>query len=133
MDRKLQNQEIQRLIRLGESARSGIQRETLVLRQRLDLASRIRGTIKNHPTGWILGAMGTGLTISRLLFRSRRQKPTPAATRKSLPMVALGLTLTAIRPFAKVWLADQVKRYLAGQLATTGRRPSLQASNQNIP
>lgn len=128
MDRKLQDQEIQRLIQLGDSARSGIQRETLILKQRLDLPSRIRGAIKSHPTGWILGAAGAGLTMSRLFFRSRKPKQAEVA-RKSFPMVALGLTLTALRPFAKVWLANQLKRYLAGQLGTQTGRPSPTSSN----
>jgi hypothetical protein len=116
MDRKFQHQEIQRLIRLGETARASLQSETAELRQRLDIPSRIRTGIKTHPTGWILGALGTGLTLSRLLFR-RRQAPKSKAgqKRKSFPMLLLGLTLTAIRPFAKVWLTDQVRRYLTAQ------------------
>lgn len=129
MDRKLQNQEIRRLIELGASARSGIQREAAVLKQRIHFPSRIRGAVRQHPTGWILGAVGTGMTLSRLLFRSRKTKSAEVA-RKSFPMVALGLTLTAIRPFAKVWLADQVKRYLAGQLGTQFGRQSRPPSNQ---
>lgn len=129
MDRKLQNQEIQRLIRLGETARASLQSETAELRQRLDVPARIRGAIKTHPTGWLLGALGTGLTLSRLLFRPRRtpqSMPSAEAVkkRKSLPMLLFGLTLTAIRPFAKVWLADQVKRYLAAQAGIpSGRQP----------
>lgn len=127
MDRKLQNQEIQRLIRLGETARHSLHVETVELRQRLDVPSRIRRAIKSHPAGWILAALGTGLTLSRLLFRPRKAPKAHAKAiekRKSFPMILFGLTLTAIRPIAKVWLADQVKTYLAAQAGTSfGRYP----------
>lgn len=114
MDRKLpKDQEIERLIRLGEAARSCLEHEAVLLKQRLDVPARIRGSLKEHPAGWLLGSLASGLAASLLL----RLKPRRPAEKKhrGLPLTLLGLTLTAIRPIAKVWLTDQVKSYLTGQ------------------
>jgi hypothetical protein len=113
MDRKLpKDQEIERLIRLGEAARSCLENEAALLKQRLDVPGRIRGSLKQHPTGWLFGSLVSGLAASLLL----RLKPRPAEKKhRSLPLSVLALTLTAVRPMAKVWLTDQVKNYLTGQ------------------
>lgn len=122
MDRKLpKNQEIQRLIRLGAAARSCLGDEVVLLKQRLDVPARIRGSLKDHPAGWVLGSLASGLAAS-LLFRLK-----PRAVEKKhrgLALTLLGLTLTAIRPMAKVWLTDQVKNYLAGQSRTSTAKAS---------
>jgi hypothetical protein len=113
MDRKLpKDQEIQRLIRLGEAARSCLEQEAVLLKQRLDVPSRIRGSLKQHPAGWLFGSLASGLAASLLL----RLKPRPQEKkRRGLPLTLLGLTLTAVRPIAKVLLTDQLKNYLTGQ------------------
>ncbi len=115
MDRKLsKNPEIERLIRLGESARSCLESEVASLRKQLDFPARIRDSLKSHPTGWLLGSLGSGLAAS-LLFR-RKPAAAPAATRRrGLPATLLGLSLTAARPLLKVWLTNQVTGYLAGR------------------
>lgn len=113
MDRKLpKNQEIERLIRLGAAARSCLGNEAVLLKQRLDVPARIHGSLKNHPAAWLFGSLASGFAAT-LLFRRK-----PAAVEKKhrgLALTLLGLSLTAVRPFAKVWLTDQVKNYLAGQ------------------
>ena len=116
MDRKLpKNQEIERLIRLGETARSVLGHEAVLLKQRLDVPARIRGSLKEHPAGWLLGSLASGLAASLLL----RLRPRPAEKKhRSVPLTLLGLTLTAVRPMAKIWLTDQVKSYLTGQSRT---------------
>lgn len=113
MDRKLpQSQEIERLIRLSAASRSCLSGEVTQLKLRLDVPTRIRGSLKTHPTAWLFGSLASGFAAS-LLFR-RKPAPTGAKPR-GLPLTLLGLALTAVRPFAKVWLADQVKSYLIGR------------------
>lgn len=126
MDRKLpENPEIERLIRLAEAARSSLTHEAVLLKQRLDLPARIRGSLKQHPAGWLLGSLASGLAAS-LLFRS---KPRPVEKKhRGLPLTLLGLTLTAVRPMAKVWLTNQVKNYLTGQ-----SRASAASATQSSP
>ncbi len=132
MDRKLpKKQEIERLIRLGEAARSCLGDEAILLKQRLDVPARIRGSLKDHPAGWVLGSLASGLAAS-LLFRLK-----PRATEKKhrgLPLTLLGLALTAVRPVAKVWLTDQVKNYLAGhsRASTTKATPSSRPHPSNF-
>lgn len=118
MDRKLQQTpEIERLIRTSESARASLESEAELLRKRLDVPARIRTSLKSHPTGWLVGSLVSGLAAS-LLFGRKPQAQAQAVAekkRRSLPLTLLGLSLTAVRPFAKVWLTDQVKHYFAAQ------------------
>ncbi|RYD23815.1 MAG: hypothetical protein EOP88_02650 [Verrucomicrobiaceae bacterium] len=118
MDRKLPpSEEIRRLIALGEAARSSLSHEAAVLKHRLDVPARLKDSLKSHPTGWLFGSVASGLAAS-LLFRRRPVRQEKEKKSKSLPLALLGLTLTAVRPFAKVWLTDQVKNYLSRQLTT---------------
>lgn len=124
MDRKLPtNQEIQRLILISAAARSCLETEAHALRQRLDVPARIRGSIKQHPTGWLFGSLVSGMATS-LLFRGKSNRPMTGQSgspspRRSVPVALMGLALTAARPLAKVWLTHQVKQRLAGMLTHT--------------
>ena len=121
MDRKFQaNPEIQRLIRLSEASRSRLETEAHALTAKFDVPARIRGSLKEHPTGWLLGSLASGLAAS-LLFRGKKTAP---QKRRSLPTALLGLTLTAVRPLAKVWLTNQVKNHLVGKFASTPSKQS---------
>lgn len=113
MDRKLQQaQEIERLIRLSGAARSSLNSAAISLKERFDIPSRLRDSLRSHPSGWLVGSLASGLAAS-LIF-SRKSTPTEKK-RRSLPLALLGLSLTAVRPFAKVWLTDQVKQYFSAQ------------------
>lgn len=113
MDRKpSEKAEIERLIRLSESARACLGSEAVRIKARFDVPARIRGSLSAHPTSWLFGSLASGLAAS-LLFSRRHNKP-PAAkpNRRGVAGMLLGLTLTAARPLAKVWLSDQVGRWL---------------------
>ena len=125
MDRKLPpHQEIERLIRLSADSRACLTREVVAVKQRLDFPARIRGSLKGHPSAWLFGSLASGF-VGSLLFR---RKPAVTGTKhRGLMMTLLGLALTAARPFAKVWLADQVKLYLIkrpGTLPESRYRPN---------
>lgn len=112
MDRKPPvNPEIQELIRQSAASRAYLGSEMLALRHRLDVPARVRGSLREHPTGWLFGSLASGLAASLLL----RRKPAPEKKPRGFPGVLLGLTLTAVRPLLKVWLADQLKLWLAGK------------------
>lgn len=111
MDRKLpENPDIQRLIRLSEASRSFLGNEAAALKHRLDVPARLRDSLKSHPSTWLFGSLASGLAAS-LMFR---RKPVLEKKRRGIPATLLGLTLTAARPLAKVWLANQVKQMIAG-------------------
>jgi hypothetical protein len=123
MDRKLQqSHEIERLIQAAQVARSCLEVEAISLKRRLDVPARIRGSLNSHPTGWLVGSAVSGLAAS-LIFR--RRPVVSGKKRKSLPLAILGLTLTAVRPLAKVWLTDQLKGYLT--------RPSADPLSRRAP
>jgi hypothetical protein len=110
MDRKLpENPEIQRLIDLSAASRSFLESEAASFRNRWDIPARARQSLKEHPTAWLLGSLGTGLAAS-LMFR---KKNVTDKKRRGIPGVLMGLTLTAARPLAKVWLANQAKQWIA--------------------
>jgi hypothetical protein len=130
MDRNLpEKPEIQRLIQLSAAARSCLKREATTLRHRLDIPSRVRSSLKDHPTGWILASLASGLAASFLL----RRKPPPTTKRRAIPGILLGLTLTAARPLVKIWLGDQLKHWLAGHAFTApeSRLHSLSSTTSN--
>jgi hypothetical protein len=111
MDRKPpESPEILRLVRLAEQSRALLGEEAERLRQKLDVPTRVRESLRHHPGSWMFGSMATGLAAS-LIFR-RRSAESPKK-RRGIPATLLGLTLTAARPLAKVWLADQAKRWLS--------------------
>lgn len=133
MDRKFQqDQEIARLIALSKSARSSLELEAISLKQRFDVPTRLRDSLKSHPTGWLVGSMASGLAASMLFSR---RPPAREKKKSSLPLTLLGLSLTAVRPVAKVWLADQVKQYLATPRARplTRQEPPGPPSTPNNP
>jgi hypothetical protein len=110
MDRKLSEQaEIEQLIRLSSAARACIEGEAAALRKRLDFPKRVRDSLASHPAGWMLGSLASGLFASAL-FRRRPRAATP--NRKGAMLGLLGLTLTAAKPLAKVWLANQLKDWM---------------------
>jgi hypothetical protein len=117
MDRKLpEKAEIERLIRLSERARTCLESEAARIKERFDIPARIRGSLKEHPASWVFGSMASGLMAS-LLF-SRRQKPAAKSGRRGVTGVLLGLTLTAARPLAKLWLSNQAERWLRQSCST---------------
>lgn len=114
MDRESsEQQEIQRLIRLSEAARSRLGSEVAILRHRLDVPSRLKDSLRQHPAGWLLGSLASGLAAS-LVFR---RKPSAPKKRRGIPATLFGLTLTAVRPMAKIWLANQLKSWISAQSA----------------
>ena len=129
MDRKLQQkQEIERLILLSDSARSILEEEVISLKQKLDVPARLRSSLKTHPTGWLMGSLASGLAASMIFGR---KQIVAEKKRRSLPLALLGLSLTAVRPLAKVWLTNQVKNYLIGASNDSRVKPSQSASLQS--
>ncbi len=111
MDRKLpENPEILRLIELGDLSRSLLDAEACRLRERLDVPARVRNSLKQHPSSWLFGSMATGLAASFLL----RRKPAAEKRKRGFTATMLGLTLTAAKPLARVWLTDQLKHWVSG-------------------
>lgn len=130
MDRKLpENPEIERLIELSEISRRFLENEATHLRQKLDLPSRLRDSLREHPSKWLAGSLVSGLAAS-FLFRSR---PAPIKKRRGIPATVVGLTLTAARPLLKVWLANQVKQVVSGNssIPFPGQVRQKPASNSN--
>ncbi len=130
MDRKLpQPPEIERLILIAESSRNILSNDARAIAQRLNVVSRARTSLKTHPKRWLFGGIASGFITSLIFRRRTATTPTPPQITKnrSLTLTLLGLTLTAIRPIAKVWLTEQLNNYL------TGRSSALQPKNFHTP
>ncbi len=100
---------------MGASARGLLGAKAAGMKRSLDVPARVRGSLKQHPTGWLVAALGAGLLVSSLLRRRSSSSPV-VKKHRSLPIAALGIALTAFRPFLKMWLTDQVKDYLIAHL-----------------
>jgi hypothetical protein len=103
--------EILRLIRLSDASRACLSAEAAILRRRLDVPSRIRESLKKHPSAWLLGSLGSGLAASLLL---RRKPATTHKNHRGIKSTLLGLAFTAASPLLKAWLLGQVKNRLSG-------------------
>lgn len=126
MDRKLpENPEILRLIELAEQSRALLDAEASRLRERLDVPSRLRQSLKQSPSSWLFGSMATGLAASFLL----RRKPASEKRRRGIPATLLGLTLTAAKPLARVWLTDQLKHWVSGSQPASSRSVRYSSTN----
>ncbi len=105
------DREIERLIRQGRDAKSCLTEEFGGLRDRWDIPGRIRLSLKSHTSGWLAGAIGSGLATG-FLARGGSKRKHVSQKPKGLFLGAIGLILTAIRPFAKTWLTGRVKNHL---------------------
>ncbi len=110
------SQQIQRLIRTSEAAREVLGSEIRELKHKLDVPSRVKDSLRSHPTRWLGGSVVAGMATS-LLFRRKSKREKAEVKKKTLFGVLLTLAFTAFRPFVKVWLAGQLKGYLAAKFA----------------
>ena len=106
-------EEIQRLIRSSETARSVLGSEIRDLKHRLDVPARVRSSLKSNPTTWIGGSVVAGLAGS-LLFRRKAKREKPVK-KKGLLGALITLAIAGLRPFIKVWIANQLKSYIGGK------------------
>ena len=110
------SQEIQRLIQKSEAARGVLGSEIRELKHKLDVPGRIKDSLRSHPTGWLGGSVVAGMATS-LLFRRKPKREKAEVKKKTLLGFLLTLAIAGLRPFVKVWLAGQLKGYLAAKFA----------------
>lgn len=108
------SQEIRELIRSSEAARAVLGTEIHALKYKLDVPSRLRDSLKNHPSGWLGGSLVAGMAGS-LLFRRKSKRQKAEVKKKGVMGVLLGLALAAARPAAKVWLAGRLKDFIGSK------------------
>jgi hypothetical protein len=124
MDRNSQKTELERLILVTQASRQRLTEEIGVFRQRLDVPARVRGSLRQHPGGWLGGSVVAGLLAS-LVFR--RKKTTVEwrldggreKRRRAGLFGFIGSLLTLASPMlmslAKAWIGNQVRHFLATQ------------------
>ena len=110
-----EQRQIEQLIRQSQSARQCLGRQAVLLRRRLDIPSRLRSSLAGHPTTWMAGSLFSGVAAS-LLFRRR---PVRVKKSKSALVAVLIILAKASRPLFKVWLVNQIKRWLTQSKAAT--------------
>lgn len=131
MDRKpTEDPRIQELILLSQVSRSRLSMECSSLRQKLELPLRIRDSLKQKPETWLIGSVVAGLATS-LIFR-RKSKPKETKP-KGFSSALLALTLTAARPFAKVWITKKLGEWSSDLLARSQSDPQSPFRIKNEP
>ena len=118
-----QKADIQALIHQAALSRSLLSGEVASLRKKLDFPHRIGASLKENPSKWLLGSMASGLFASSLFRRKPKKEAAPKKHRGLLLTVA-GLGVSALQPFARIWLTNQVKNYLSNQQLSINPRSS---------
>lgn len=103
---------IRQLIADADAARACLTTQTRMWRQRLNLPARVRHSLAGHPAAWMLGSLAAGWLASRWLRRPHKPPPRAKSSGK-LAATLVGLTLTAAKPLAKVWLGGRLQRWLS--------------------
>lgn len=110
--------EIEALKRRLTRARSGMASDVLVLKEKLDVPSRLRSAVRENPAIWFGGSMAVGLLGSALFRRSHRHpranrhqedEEHPVAKKSLLALAASGLFALA-KPALRVWLTNQIRQ-----------------------
>lgn len=132
MDPKsLHQSEIERLIRVSAESRAHLTLASQRLRDHLNVPAKLRDSLRRHPSSWLVGSLASGFVASLLFGRPRVRRGQPSTQGsiqvepkrpKSLPAVAAGLALSAARPLATRWLAQQAERFLAKGISQASRR-----------
>jgi hypothetical protein len=125
MDRKLSEKErIGQLIRQSQAARSCLGKDIAALKRRFDIPKRLKGSLTAHPGTWMLGSMTSGLLASVFL----RRRPHKISIKRKGALAGLAaLALTAVKPIAKVWLANLLREWIMHS------RPSTTAATRRFP
>lgn len=126
MDRKsLQNPEILRLLDRSAAARSVLRSEVDTLKQRLNVTGRLRDSLRSKPSSWLLGSTAAGIAAGILFPRFRRRTPTSAASRsKNTTLRLIGMAWSAAQPLVKLWIANQLRSWLAHRTTSPVSYPS---------
>ena len=120
--------DIEELIRISDQARGELGVKIVKLRRTLDVPTRVVGSLRSNPKSWLLGSMAAGLFGSVLLSRVPRRRKKKKEDPFNLKKAAFSLTLTAVRPVAKVWLANKLKSMSGKWIADRVNGPSEEPS-----
>jgi len=97
--------EIEQLIRQSDEARQQLGGRITLIRQRLGFPKRVLGSMRGRGKTLLFGSMAAGFLTSLLLRRSAGN-----GRRKTFRARLLGLTLTAAKPLAKVWITGLLRK-----------------------
>lgn len=109
------------LIQRSDAARASLSQSGTKLKQKLNLASRAKDSIKKEPAKAIGGSLLAGLLLKKILFRKKKtplkqfkQKQQVAQLKKNRGMLLGILTLlgTAAKPAVKMYATKLLKDYL---------------------
>lgn len=103
------------LVHRSAAARITLHAAAAHLRERADVPTRVRDSLRSHPLGWVGGSAVIGLLGSLLLRGSRKPKQVEIENPvRRHPLLALGsLAMVAVKPLATRWLTSQLSSKLA--------------------
>lgn len=100
------------LVQRSAAARHTLHAAAGRLRERADVPTRVKASLRSHPLGWIGGSAVAGLLGSLVLRGARKDTHKHAAHEpapRKHPLAALGsLALAAAKPFATRWITSQL-------------------------
>lgn len=96
-------------VRYSAQARAAVDHHGRGLKDKLDVRTRLKGSMKNHIGGWLGGSALAGLAASR--FIRRGPKVRVVGQKASWFWMLINL----IKPIAKVWMMAQIKNAVENQ------------------
>ncbi len=125
--------DIQKLIERSEKARETITEARLELRNKLDVAGRMREAVTSEPVKLVGGTVLGGYLLKKIFFRKKKAKPESFDRSKRVQEVKkernflfgiLALGMAVAKPVAKFYATKLVKDYFRNQMQTgVARRP----------
>lgn len=103
------------------------------IKEKLNVPKKIKQSIKEQSTKWLVGALASG-TVLAFLGRGRSKRKKEIAKKRS---ILLTLLIALCKPFIKKFVINTVKQYSVAKLqARTGlqmKRPRISYSDPQYP
>lgn len=116
---EVRSPEVEALILRLEASRSGLGKRMVELRQRVDVPSRIRGSVRGKPWLWFGGSVAAGYVASRILRRPKR-----AARRNRWFGLMTTAAFALLKPMLKQVVTNELqKRFTASDSQKQPRFP----------
>ena len=114
--------EVEKLVEQSASARLQLGRAHSELKQKLDVVSQVKKSVKTQPTKWLFGGLATGLVGSFLFKKKRKASPVMIEAQKvvgkhgSFWMKILKLVFKMSQPLLKVYATKLLRELVTRKI-----------------
>ena len=114
--------DIQKLIERSEKARETITEARLELKNKFDVAGRIREAVTSDPVKLVGGSLVGGFLLKKIFFRKRKAESSyrvkEVKKQRNFFFGMLALAMAVIKPVGKIYATKLIKDYLRNRFET---------------